>query len=154
MNQENEQASVERLRDLIQRHRVCYEVWPDYLMAGEKKVQVGFELQLSGTHEHPDRSTLPGCQRCEQVYEDLREIAEWIMPREERASRYEIQPFDRSLHQTPKRRFRPEVALTMKIMHRHGFDQPVDKCEEMCLKEMRRKLADLGVLEGRSGANG
>ena len=43
---------------------------------------------------------------------------------------------------------RSEVSLNIKIIHRHGFDQPVDDCEQMCLKEMRRKLAELGVKEG------
>jgi hypothetical protein len=40
-------------------------------------------------------------------------------PTEERPSAYEIQPFDQALHQAPKRRLRPEVALTIKIMQRH-----------------------------------
>jgi hypothetical protein len=39
-------------------------------------------------------------------------------------------------------------VLSMKILHRHGFDQPVDECEERCLKEMRSKLAELGVRAG------
>jgi hypothetical protein len=70
------------------------------------------------------------------------------MPKEERASYYDVQPFDNALRQTPKRRFRQEVVLSMRILHRHGFDQPVDDCEERCLKEMRQKLAELGVHEG------
>jgi hypothetical protein len=43
----------------------------------------------------------------------------------------------------------------MTILHRHGFDEPVDECEERCLKEMRSKLAELGVRAGewRQNAN-
>ena len=70
------------------------------------------------------------------------------MPKEERASRYEIEPYDHALHESPQRKFVPEVVLSMKILHRHGFDKPVDECEERCLKEMRSKLAELGVRAG------
>jgi len=148
MAQADSQPSIERLQDLIQKHRVCYEVWPAYLMVEGKRVQVGFELELCGTHEHEGDQFEPGCPQCHQTFDDLQQIAEWVKPKKARASRYEIQPFDRALRETPKRGFRPEVVLSMKILHRHGFDQPVDECEEFCLKEMQTKLRELGVPEG------
>ena len=145
---------IEHLKGLVLKHQVCYEVWPEYLMVRTKKTQVGFSLELSGIHGHKSVGRpLPGCPQCQQVFEDLQVIAEWIQPREKRASQYEIQSFDRSLHKAPKREFRPEVALTLKILHRQGFDQSVDACEERCLTEMREKLAKLGVKEGVWRAN-
>lgn len=148
MAQDDFREGIGPLRELVNRHRVYYEVWPENLALNEKTVKVGFDLQLNGVHEHAEGGILPGCHHCQQVYDDLRRIAEWIMPKEERPSAYEIEPFDRSLHQVPRHGLRLEVALTMKILHRHNFDQPVDACEERCLKEMRGKLADLGVKEG------
>jgi hypothetical protein len=151
--QGNSRKTIEQLHELVQKHEVCYEVWPEYLMVQGKRVQVGFGLELSGTHGHGSGRVLPGCPKCEQIFEVLRQIAEWIRPQEGRPSRYDIQPFDRSLHEAPKRGFRPEVALTLKILHWQGGDLPVDPCEGLCLKEMRGKLAELGVPEGhwRSG---
>jgi len=70
------------------------------------------------------------------------------MPAEERPTTYEVQPFDRAIRYSPKRERRPEISLIIKIIHRQGIDQPVDEREQMCLGEMRQKLADLGVLEG------
>lgn len=141
--------NIEPVKQLVTEHQVCYEVWPEYLMVQGNKVQVGFSLELCGTHGHERSQPLPGCSQCYQVYEDLRRIADWIKPREKRPSYYEIQPYDRALHQSIRRRFRSEVSLTIRILHRQGFDRPVDECEELCLKEMREKLAELGVLEGR-----
>lgn len=139
---------VSHLKDLVQRHRVCYEVWPENLVVNHQLVKVGFALELEGTHEHPGSEVLPGCKHCQEVFEALERIAKWIMPTEERPTTYEIQPFDRAIRYSPKRKRRPEISLTIKIIHRQGFDQPVDECEELCLKEMRLKLAELGVLEG------
>ena len=146
---ENLKETIERLQELIERHQVCYEVWPEYLMVKGQKVKVGFALELYGTHEHGESRMLPGCERCIGTFKDLRQIADYIMPKEERASRYEIEPYDGALREAATRKFRAEVELRMNILHRHGFDQPVDDCEERCLKEMREKLAGLGVPHGK-----
>lgn len=103
---------------------------------------------MYGTHDHRETRLTPGCERCVQTFADLREIAEWIMPQEERPSRYEIEPFDRALRLSPTRKLRGEVVLTMKIVHRRDFFQPIDDCEQRCLGEMKRKLAELGAHPG------
>lgn len=139
---------IERLKALVEAHQVCYEVWAEFLMVSGERRKVGFELQLFGVHDHPEEQVTAGCRHCSHTYRDLLQIAEWIMPKETRPSRYDVEPFDYSLRETPKRKFRPEVALSVKILHRHGFDQPVDECEERCLKEMRQSLAELGVPQG------
>lgn len=146
-------AVAARLGDIVRKHAACYEVWPEWSLDGGRRVKVGFELQLCGTNArcaaHETFHHVPGCHSCRQTYEDLKEVAEWMLPNERRASRYEIQTFDRALHIAPRGRgARSEVVLTVKILHRHGFNDPVDACEELCLREMRRKLADLGMKEG------
>jgi hypothetical protein len=144
---------VEHLREIARRHQVCYEVWPEWSIAEGRKIQIGFELQLCGANAHtiedgPDHP-VPGCERCFSTYGELRQIAEWILPREERPSRYEIGYFDRALHIAPgKRRSRNEVVLPIRILHRHEFNRAVDECEDRCLREMRGKLVQLGVYEG------
>lgn len=146
-------ATSERLKDLVQRHAVSYEVWPEWSLDRGKRVKVGFELQLCGANSrcaaHETVHHVPGCHSCRRTYEDLKEVAEWMLPKERRASRYEIQTFDRALHIAPKGRgTRSEVVLSVKILHRHGINDPVDDCEELCLSEMRGKLAELGMAEG------
>ena len=148
MAEEDSDETVKRLKDMVEMHHVCYEIWPELLMVKNRQVKVGFNLELAGTHEHGTSTLSPGCPRCIRTFDDLRQIAEWIMPKEERPSRYEIEPYDRALHESAQRKFIPEVVLSMKILHRHGFDQPVDACEERCLKEMRVKLAELSVRAG------
>jgi hypothetical protein len=145
---EDSNETVKQLKDMVEMHQICYEVWPELSMVKGAQVKVGFDLELVGTHEHGTSTLSPGCPRCIRTFEDLRQIAEWIMPTEERASSYEIEPYDHALHESAQRKFVPEVVLSMKILHRHGFDQPVDECEERCLKEMSSKLAELGVRAG------
>ncbi|MHB8879709.1 MAG: hypothetical protein ACYC8T_38975 [Myxococcaceae bacterium] len=144
----NESGTYEtRLRELALRHGVRYEVLPDMQVVDGQVVRVGFDVQLYGLHEHPEGVT-PGCPECARVYAALREIAAWILPTEERPSRYEIEGFDRALHLAPDLTDRDEVRLEVKVLHRRDFFAPIDRCEKRCLAEMKQKLARLGVREG------
>lgn len=138
---------VTELKRVVERHTVRYEVWPHYEIADGKRVVVGFDLELYGTHDHGETRLSPGCRLCSETFADLRRVAEWILPKEQRPSQYEIAPFDQSLHASASGRF--EVLLAIRIEHRQGFFDPVDDCEERCLKEMQQKLAELEVPCGR-----
>lgn len=138
---------VTELKRVVERHTVRYEVWPHYEIADGKRVVVGFDLELYGTHDHGDTSMSPGCRLCSETFADLRRVAESILPKEQRPSQYEIAPFDQSLHASAGGRF--EVMLPIRIEHRHGFFDPIDDCEERCLKGMQQQLAELGVPCGR-----
>lgn len=144
-------TQIERFREIVSRHQVCYEVWPEWSTKEGRKIQIGFELQLCGVNEHTVEGgthPVPGCQYCSRTYSQLREIAEWVLPVDERPSRYDIQAFDRALHQAPaKRKRRNEVIVTIIVMHRNDFNRPVDDCENLCLTEMRQRLSQLGIRE-------
>ena len=138
------------LKRLVQQHKVCWEVWPEEMISREgHRMQIGFELDLLGTHDHPVDPPMPGCEQCAEVYLDLRRIAEWILPKDEPESDYEIGAFDVSVHFPPEREFREEITLPIRIIHRKGFDRPVDASEVRCLGEMERKLVALGASKGK-----
>jgi hypothetical protein len=153
LHDERSRPPAEHLREIAHRHQLCYEVWPEWSVAEERKIQIGFELQLCGTNTHDSGDgsdhPVPGCSHCFSTYGELREIAESILPPEGRPSRYEIGAFDRSLHiAPPKRRRRNEVIVSIHITHRHDFNRAVDDCEDRCLKEIRQSLHALGIVEG------
>jgi hypothetical protein len=58
---------------------------------------------------------------------------------------FEVLSFDNSLHESPLRNFRPEVVLALRILHKHGFERPVDDCEERCLRQIENALKQLGM---------
>jgi hypothetical protein len=141
--------TVESFKDLVSRHQVCWDVWPEYgIDAAGNRIQTGFELSLAGIHYRPEHPPAPGCSECEKVYAVLKRIAEWILPKEERESRYEVR-IEPSFSYSPKRKFREEVLLGIKIRHREGFSRPTDACEVKCLNEMQAKLAEIGAPQGR-----
>ena len=141
--------SVEELQALVRKHRACWEVLPEQIpVKDDKPLQVGFDLILYGAHAHEDRP-IPGCEKCKQIFKDLRKIAQWIIPKVKRPSRYEIEIFDSAIRYDPVRGNRPDVRLSIRILHRLAFDGPIDECQVLCLSEMKAKLSELGAQEGQ-----
>jgi hypothetical protein len=151
-------ANPQHLRDLVARHKVVFELRPAYEMVGGHRLQVGFDVEVCGTHsqgvlEGHEPQPMPGCERCVAVFRDLVEIAKTSLPPEDRPTGYYIEPFDYSLHYFTKRRpganrDRPDVMLTIEVRHREGFDREVDPCESRCAQEITGNLRALGVQEG------
>jgi hypothetical protein len=46
-----ESDSIRRLKAIVEKHTVRYEAW-SYEMNDGKRVMVGFDLELHGTHDH------------------------------------------------------------------------------------------------------
>jgi hypothetical protein len=145
-------GAPQRLKDVVQRFRICWEALPDHYYVKKEKRQIGFTLELTGTHEAGVEHPEPGCQHCRNVRQALREIADWIIPKVVRDSDYEILPYDRSIQYTKVRKFRPDVSLRIAIRHRSGFDRELDACEVRCLGEMTQRLTEIGVRKARWGA--
>ncbi len=141
--------SEAKLKELVARHRVCWEVWPlyHYDLHGERK-QVGFEVDLFGAHDHPVHAVAPGCDECVKVFESLRAIADWVRPTGERDTDYTIRCFDSSLRSSKKRRQREDVELQLSLEHKSGYDKEVDPCEVRCLAEIEAALGRLGAHKG------
>lgn len=139
------QKAGEPLQELVQRFQICFEVLPDHYYVNKKIRQIGFTLDLTGTHEPEIEHPLPGCEHCRKVWRALKAVADWIIPRERRDSDYDIVPYDQSIHYDRARKFRPDVSLRIWIRHRSGFDREVDACEVRCLNEMTQRLKELGA---------
>ena len=134
------------LRELACRHQVCFETYPIWhVLPQGGKVQIGFELDLIGTHDHPRKAPSPGCGECHTVYRALLTIAQAILPPNDRASRYAIEPYDVSISFSPRRKMRKDVRLAIDVMHRDRFDRPLDECEVRCLGEMKERLKQIGA---------
>jgi hypothetical protein len=124
------------LAELIQHHQICYEVWPEWAMVDGRRVQIGFEVDLcAAARDEPDPSQ----------FEQLKELAASVLTGDQSTTDFEILPFDNSVHESPRRGFRPEVVLGVQILHKHGSEQPVDDCEQQCLRDLEHRLRKLGI---------
>jgi len=137
------------LRHLVRKHRVCWEVWPEaHLQGGDRRVIVGYDVELYGTHDRPAHPPAPGCVECRTVHRALTRIARYALPRDHRPTRYDVDVFDSALHYSPRRRSRADVTLVIRLHHRIHFHAPIDECQRVCLRDIETALALLGVQRG------
>ena len=134
----------ETLRGWVREHRVCWELSPLSELDHHARVPVGYELRLFARHA-PAVKADPGCAECRDLYEKLKAIALYALPREHRPTRYEVAPFDASFHLRPESGWVPEVQLTLAIVHREGYLRPIDDCETKCAREIEDRLRALGA---------
>ena len=136
------------LREHVERFRVCWESRPEYLYVRGERRQIGFVLELAGTHEPGVEHPEPGCEHCQRVFAALRDIADWILPREKRPSVYDIGCYEQAIRHSSAHQNRPDIILTIRILHRNDFEQPADECQSRCLEEMTQRLTELGASRG------
>lgn len=134
------------LRRLVRRHKVYWEVRPEPVLDdGGEVVQTGFQLALRGTFEHPGHP-LDTDPECVEVYRDLRQIAEGILPSEDGDPTCTIGVFENAIEYTPSSG-RKDIEVAIKIVSRESRDS-VDEGELSALREMKRRLEDLGAPRG------
>ena len=136
--------------DLVQKYQVCWEVQPELVVTKTHLVQIGYQVELAGPLAE---NTVPSDRARFEVYNALHKIAEWVVSENKHPSaRFEIEPFESAVHYSSLRHCRLDVILNLKILHRCGLD-PVDECEQDCLKAIQERLAFLGAHRGCWGAH-
>lgn len=140
------EQETSELVDIARAHHVHFDVEPEVVVRPRERVKVGFEVRLWAVHARGARA-LPGCAKCRELAADLLRIAEWAAPTGELTTRIEIEPFHAALYESTVVPGADEVAIAIRLIHRDGYDRPIDACEERCLKEIRRRLRTLGIAE-------
>ena len=132
------------LKEWVRQHRVTWELGSWQELVEHRVTTIGFELRLFGRHA-PHVHRRPGCRECVPVFERLRAIALAAFPKEHRPTKYEVEPFHAALHLRPESEWKPEVQLTLHIVHREDYLRPLDECEKRCAEEIQKALRGLGV---------
>lgn len=142
----SEPATLMELAEIARTRKVHFDVEPEIIIRGSERVKVGFQVHLWAVHAKGARA-LPGCPKCWDLVEDLRRIAEEVVPADERPSRTELTSFRPALYDSRVVPGSDEVSVTIRLIHREGYERPIDACEERCLKEIRARLRVLGIRE-------
>jgi hypothetical protein len=141
-----EPAEDPQIAEFVRTHHVHFDVKPESAVRGAERVNVGFEVKLWAMHARGAR-VLPGCPKCSDLAGELRRVAEWAIPNEHRPTRVVIEPFQRALYDSKEVAGADEIAMSIRLIHREGYELPIDACEERCLKEIRERLRALKAQE-------
>jgi hypothetical protein len=84
-----------------------------------------------------------------RTYNDLRKLAEWLIPQNEQGEHCTIEPFDGTWYIVQRQgQSRKEIGVTINALHCHNDKVGADAYQWRCLSDMLEKLDHLGVHEG------
>ncbi|MGA9041413.1 MAG: hypothetical protein WB421_12825 [Terriglobales bacterium] len=138
-------TTLQTLAELVQRYQICWEVWPEFTLTKQDRQQVGFELELFGSGKRTGEFDAT-CPKSAEIHAALEAIARWILESDERVS-FEVNDDRQCLSYSPARGNRPDVTMSVKILHRTDLDRPVDEGERDCLRKTEARLRQLGACE-------
>ncbi len=102
----------ETVREWIRANQVCWEITPRYEVYEHAPRQAGFDLRLFARRPAACTSD-PGCAACLAAHEQLRQIAQMVLPD---GARYSIESFDAAFHLRPENRWQPELDLVVEVL--------------------------------------
>ena len=147
--EETEGQSLERLRQLVETHEVCWEVQPlDSKPVKGDMLQVGYALTLSGIFNDPQRTELPLRDKLDLVLESLRKIAADLQATVRDEKDIKVTAFDPDLQMSPVRESRIEAGLKLAVTHVAAFHTPADAEEAAVVKTLQARLHELGACKG------
>lgn len=141
---------------LVRAHDVAYEVTPEERAPSAHRplARVGYRLLLIGSPLDNHGPIMPGCPVCRDTFRVLVRVANAVLPHDERATRYELGPFDAAWHLSAAR---PRgVELSIVLIGRRDSSAPDGACQLACLADIKRGLEQLGVRRAtaQAGRNG
>ncbi len=140
-----EPATSDRsLTDWVREHRVAWDMTPRFERHGDRLIHVGYDLTLFA---QPSREAFPdpGGAESREIHEGLRRLADRVLPRDVAPVACAIDPFDASFRFRRESEWRPEVQLTVEILHAADVFGPADEVERRCGRRIEKALAGLGV---------
>lgn len=148
------ERDVDRLRELVRKHRMCFECRQDLSAYTGVVEPVGFVIELYATYPAAKREPTSGCEQCDPVDSALRDVALYALPEaERRLSFYEVHASP-SISYSARRHNRPDREVTIEVLHKHGANNPIDECERVCRGEIVSRLREIGVCEGAWAGGG
>lgn len=139
---------IAQLKQIVKKHKV-YWIVQEIINVNKRgdKVKNGFVLALVGTpHKIADQS------KTTEIFENLDRIAQWIMSKENPEVRFQIKEHDNLFVYLPgddRDENRRNFVLSLRVLHREGFHRPIDEYQIEAIKEMEKKLKNIGSPKDR-----
>jgi hypothetical protein len=131
-------------RAIVKERDVRFEIWPELALVEGRRVPIGYEIEISGEADCDKADDVPGCERCDRAFAELRRVAELAGARPA-----DIPSYDSSWHSAPKDGPRRRIVLTIRLTRFDGDEESENEIEHARLASIEKRLTELGVRRGR-----
>jgi hypothetical protein len=138
-----------RFRDLVRMFCVSFHLRPTYVSLASHGPEVGFELQLIGTHQKMKKHDQSRCARCGSLLLLLLELADECLPEEQQSVQSSTR-CEKVIHYTSSAGDWPEVVLRISVIRRASVENAaanrfvqLDQLLQLT-EEIKTELSNLG----------
>jgi hypothetical protein len=135
------------LRDLVHMFRISFRLRPTYVSLASDRPEIGFEMELVGTHAMVGQHVHGGCAQCLRVLLVLLELADQSLPGEGTAARHIGTRCEKLIRYASSGGDRPEVALGMTVVRGASREEIAGDQMWQFTEDIRKVLRDLGCRE-------
>lgn len=135
------------LRDLVRMFCISFRLRPTYVSLARDGPEIGFEMELIGTHQKIGQHVYGGCAQCLRVLLVLLELADRSLPQEGTPARPISRRCEKLIRYSSSAGDWPEVVLGMTVVRRASLEQIAGDQMRQCIEDIRTVLQDLGCRE-------
>lgn len=135
---ETTETELRELRGLVERHRVCWESYPEFSRIDQERRQTGILVELYGTHDQPSVLPTAGCKHCIPVLQALLSIAEFAVNGAEALASVRAHS---GIEYATERGGRPDIVVTLTFSGAPSASHRIDTA----VAEVRTRLSQLGA---------
>lgn len=110
------------LRDIVRIFGISFSLRPIYVSLGGDGPEIGFEMELTGSHPSSDRHVQGQCAQCQQVLLGLLELADQSLRQEEAHAQHISTRWGKELHYTSSVGDWPEVVLRVMVIGKASLE--------------------------------
>ncbi len=144
-------ATESKFNGLLSNYDVFWHLWPQRAVIDREVRQVGFELELMGSHSLDPSHLDPGCPQCRRVRSVLLAVAEYLadqlLPNLLESVTYDIDPHSTCVVCPAGLANRPCVIVSVVVTHTQAFAREPAIPENFAFDGVRGCMADLGIPE-------
>jgi hypothetical protein len=133
------------LREAVNRYQVCWEVFPELAGANHDRKQVGFAVELFGTHNRTDIVPAAGCKHCIPVLQALLDIADYAVPDQWHDALDGVRAHS-GIQYAKERGGRPDIVVVITMVPKREGQFEAGAIAP-CLAAVEERLGSLGACE-------
>jgi hypothetical protein len=143
------EGHVIALREIVEHFQIEWEIAPQSGGNSCEESASGFALALRGRHEPAGDCLGQTCAHCANLMLSLRIIGEWLVPPGGRCAFCQAEASNAFVRGDGHSQGEASSARTLCVWSGPGTACQLAECQELCMREIRERLALLGAAERR-----
>ena len=135
------------LREMVEHFQITWGVRPLHQSDSEVSVEIGFVLELNGTHEPVADHAKWSCLHCANLLLALRIVGDWLFPREGQCSFCEVQVYHNFVCGDEEVEARICSTRALRLVSQPETRCRFGACHVWCTTKLTERLNRIGAVE-------